>query len=680
MVQKVVVTGASGHIGYHVAKLLIEKGNDVHLLIRTKNRNTDDLEKSGATVHFADLFNPSSYEKHFENSDALFHLAAENTTDTSDEQRVIDSTYLLTKKVLDTAIEKKVKTIIYTSSVVVLGRSPVPERLLDESSVVGFPESPYVKGKFLAERYCDELIKNPSVDIRRLYPSWVVGNHDSKITPPHKLIRNFVNKGQSFYFNGGISVASVEEVAKAHVNAWLVGKANEKYVVAGDNISFLDFYSLLAKYSGHKAPAVLLPKWFLHSAAVILKFLLGKKNPVDPNYIDSVIGNYSWYNSQKAVKELGYTVLTADTILKDAVYDARKKMAGLDQLSEKNNPSLKRIKFEEDDVLLITGFPGLLGNRTVDILMNGDRFGNNAVDRKIKLLVQPVFKGMISLPSNFEIVYGDITDPSTLRDALTNVKTVYHFAGIIYANNADLYDKVNFLGTKNMVDVCIEKGTKRFLYMGTDSICGYGRTRRIFDENTQPNPYKNYGRSKYLGEKYLLDKTSEGKLDGTSIRGFWFFGPFMPERNLKFFKMFFWKKQVVFGDGKNFRSISHVDNLVQAFIKAEKKKETVGKWYWAGDKKADYTVDEIYSNIAEGLGTKYNPVYIPKLVCELLSVLDSILTVFGILNPTIYAAGKFHKDIAGEITAAQRDFDYRPDVGFEEIKKESASFVKANMK
>ena len=167
-----------------------------------------------------------------------------------------------------------------------------------------------------------------------------------------------------------------------------------------------------------------------------------------------------------------------------------------------------------------------------------------------------------------------------------------------------------------------------------------------------------------------LEKTKEGLIDGTSLRGFWFFGPFMPERNLIFFKMFHWKKQIVFGNGKNYRSISHVDNTIQAFIKAEKEKNTFGKWYWIGAKKIAYTVNEIYQNIADGMGVKYNPRYVPKWMCELFSLGDSFLGFFGKLNATIHAAGKFHKDIAGEITAAEKDFNYNPDIGFEEIKKE----------
>ncbi len=674
MRKKVVVTGASGHIGYHVALQLVESGFDTTLLIRKENQHTQQLKNKGAQVHLSNLLQPDSYDFILENCDALFHIASENTTDTSNEERVIQNTLELSKVILDAAICKKVKTIIYTSSVVVLGRSSDPSVLITENDKTTYLESPYVKGKFLAERYCDELIQKKKADIRRLYPSWVVGNNDLKLTPPHKIILDYYQKGQLFYFNGGISIANVQEVAKAHVNAWLIGKPNEKYIVAGENITFKQFYATLALHSGHKPPFIFIPKWIIYLAAMAAKILLGKKSPVDPKYIKTVLGNYSWYTSEKASRELNYTIIPTDKILAGAITDAIKKLAGLYQLTA-NDKEPERISYPADDVLLITGFPGWLGNRMVDIFMNGDRFGKHAINRKVKLLVQPKFKNFMDLPSNFEIVYGDIADKESLRNALQDVKAVYHLAGVIYPKNIDLFQQVNYEGTKNLVDVCIEKGIRRVLFMGTDSICGYGKQKRVFDSETPADPYKNYGKSKYMAEKYILDKTKEGLIEGTSLRGFWFFGPFMPDRNKTFFRMFYWKKQIVFGNGKNFRSISHVDNIIQAFIKAEKNNNTFGKWYWIGNKNPETTVDEIYRHIASGLDVPYNPLYVPGWICELFSIADNMLSLTGKLNATLHAAGKFHKDIAGEVTAATTDFDYQPEVGFEEIKTELNTLI-----
>ncbi len=327
--------------------------------------------------------------------------------------------------------------------------------------------------------------------------------------------------------------------------------------------------------------------------------------------------------------------------------------------------------YKADDVLLITGVPGWLGNRMLEILQHGDRRGNYAVSRKIRLLVQPRFQNSFSDNNchNVEVFYGDITSKETLRAALTHVKTVYHLAGVVYPATINEYAAVNVEGTRNLIDACSEQGVKRFLFMSSDSICGYSRSNRLFTETEKSRPYKRYGKSKYLAEQYLFEKTAAGLINGTSLRGFWFFGPGMPRRNIRFLEMFYWKRQLVFGNGKNIRSISHIDNIVQAFVKAEKSKITIGKWYWIGDRQPK-TVNEIYRNIAEGLGTVYKPLYIPRVICKMFSLLDSILAFFGIIHSFIHAAGKFHQTIAGDISAAERDFGYKPEVGFKEIKEE----------
>lgn len=178
------------------------------------------------------------------------------------------------------------------------------------------------------------------------------------------------------------------------------------------------------------------------------------------------------------------------------------------------------------------------------------------------------------------------------------------------------------------------------------------------------------GKSKFLAEQYILDKTKEGKIDGTSLRGFWFFGPFAPARQLTFVNMFHWPRQIVFGNGKNLRSISHTDNIIEAFFQVEKNKNTFGHWYWIGNDAPHPTVDTIYTSIANALGVKYKPMYIPKFLCRCFELFDTFLGKFNYLHPTIHAAGKFDYDIAGDIDKAKRDFNYQPKISLQDAAKE----------
>jgi nucleoside-diphosphate-sugar epimerase len=209
--------------------------------------------------------------------------------------------------------------------------------------------------------------------------------------------------------------------------------------------------------------------------------------------------------------------------------------------------------------------------------------------------------------------------------------------------------------------------------MSTDAVCGHGdRSNRIFTQATAPKPYKHYGRSKYLAERYILSKVQQGHLDATVLRGFWFFGPFAPPRQLDFVKMFRWPRQVVFGNGTNLRTISHVDNTISAFIEAEQCTATFGKSYWIGGAEQPHTVNEIYAAIAQQLGVPFRPLYVPIAFCKLFGLADTLLAIAGRLHPTIHAAGKFYFDIAGEIEAARRDFGYEPKVTFAMAIKELA--------
>jgi nucleoside-diphosphate-sugar epimerase len=681
---RALITGASGHLGYHVAKAALEAGYQTGLLIRSRNGNIETLARAGAAVYVVDFNRPETYREILKSADVLFHVAAQNTTDTGDSKSVLANTSGLADRVLTEALECGVKTIVYTSSVVVLGRSPDPQRRITEEDRTATIESPYVQGKVDAERLCERLAETYGADIRTLYPSWLVGKHDLRGTPPQQMIARYLSKGQPFYFDGGISIAAVADVGRAHVAAFERGRKNGKYIVAGDNVTFQQFFDLLAELTGKSKAKIRIPKPVLVAGATVVDRalrLIGTQSPVDPAYMRSVIGSYSWYDSSRACTELDYAIRPARETLREGVSMERMRLAQTHLLTPRADalplPGTRAV--EQMPPLLLTGAPGWLGNRFIDILMNGDRCGRRYPYRKIRLLVERRQVGLLDLPPQFEIVPGDLLDPRGLDDAVAGVGTVIHMAGAIYPKKIETLYRVNTDGTKCLVDACIRAGVRRFLFMSTDSVCGHGTPeKRIFDENTPDSPYRNYGRSKQLAEQYILEKARAGQLDATILRGFWFFGPFSPARQESFLNLLQKGPHIVFGNGKNFRSISHVDNLVGAFLETETEPRTYGRVYWIGDEKPDYTVDDIYSTFCNALGTTYRPIYLPGLVCAGCRLADTLLGLTGRLDPTIHGAGKFAFDIAGRVDAAKRDFGYEPIISLEDYAREYAAFTRRN--
>jgi dihydroflavonol-4-reductase len=259
--------------------------------------------------------------------------------------RVLENTDKLTQTVLQACHENTVKTVIYTSSVVVIGRSADANRPLTEKDVNPFAESPYVLGKMQAEKFVANFIQQHNYDIRRVYPSWAVGGNDPKLTPPHKVIKDFLEKGAPVYFDGGISIAAVEEIAKGHVLAYEKGKFGETYILSGENITFKKLYELLVANSRQKMPLLKLPKFAIVLASWIFTNifkLLGKEFPISPEYAKAVVGSFSWYDCSKAKNELGYQTQPVEEILKNAVTDANRKILGVHLLGKKTSIQLQR--------------------------------------------------------------------------------------------------------------------------------------------------------------------------------------------------------------------------------------------------------------------------------------------------------------------------------------------------
>lgn len=671
------VTGASGFIGGHVAQLLIDQGHKVILLVRSDSGQIKNLAAQGAFLHYCDLNVPQTFATALEGVECLFHLAAQNTTDAQERQQVLSSTFGLTRSVLSTAHAAGVPKVIYTSSSVVLGRSRSPFHLRNENDRVQKPESPYVEGKLLAETWAQEFATKQQWDVRHMYPSWVVGPGDPGTTPPHKFIKDFVVKGQPFYFGGGVSIASVVEVAKAHVNACFFGQPNGKYVLGGTNVTFQQLYASLASLYGKSTPKICCPKPVIYLAACLSRIMLGAASPVSPAYVNSVVNTFSWYSSSIAQNDLNYKILSLNEILLSVKPDLLQRLNGTYFLQLPALPlAPNQLDSLQQKPLLITGFPGWLGNRFVELLAK--QFAEDPDSaRKVHLLVQPSHKQSLpSLPANFKIFIGDISNPESLAQALDGIETIYHLAGVIYPHDLSLFEKINAQGTSNLADAAVRAGVRRFLFMSTDSTVGFSRDGKLFDHSTPDSPYKAYGKSKWKAEQYLRTLHAEGRLDLTIIRGFWFFGPHAPARNQGFVKMFEWPLQIMFGNGKNLRSISHLDDIIQAFTKAEHKSATYGQTYWLPSLGKAQSTLQIYRMISEGLGRKLNLIYLPNFACECFALLDAILTRLGIMNQTIHAIGKFHKSIAGTADAARHDFGFEQLVGETQIQMEIKESLK----
>src|SRR5271154_69128 len=154
--MKAFVTGATGFVGSHVARVLAEQGAELCLLLRTGS-NTANMEGLTAERVVGDLRDPASIEKAMAGCEVVFHLAADYRLWVRDPDEMYRANVEGTKAVLEAAKKNGVRRVVYTSSVATMGFTGNGHPA-DENSPVALDKmiGPYKRSKFMAEHVAVE--------------------------------------------------------------------------------------------------------------------------------------------------------------------------------------------------------------------------------------------------------------------------------------------------------------------------------------------------------------------------------------------------------------------------------------------------------------------------------------------------------------------------------------------
>jgi nucleoside-diphosphate-sugar epimerase len=332
--------------------------------------------------------------------------------------------------------------------------------------------------------------------------------------------------------------------------------------------------------------------------------------------------------------------------------------------------------------VLITGVPGWLGSRFVEVLMQGYALEGAPVGGwRIKCLADPGsdVSSLNMWQGNLDLVRADITrDKAALADACRGMDIVFHIAGIIHPplrRLRQLYD-VNTQGTRNLLGAAAAGGVRRFVYVSSNSPIGCNRSaHELFTEETPYNPYLNYGLSKYYAELAVQDYQRAGALETVVLRPCWFYGPEQPRRQTRFFKMIQKATPIVFGNGQNLRSMSYVDNTCQALLLAAEKPAAAGNTYWVADRRP-YSMQEIYETVADLLNVKLRPRYVPGFLSDVCETVDRALQACNLYEMNFHVAGEMNKHIACDVAKAGRELGYDPPIELREGMRRSIEWCR----
>ncbi len=311
------VTGATGFVGWHVARCLLERGDQVRALVRDPARLR---ELEGVERFQGDLRQPESLARAVEGCGVVYHVAADYRLWTKDPDEMYRSNVEGTRNVLDAAKRAGVDRVVYTSTVGCIG---IPmEGNGDEQTPVGIQDmtGPYKRSKYLAEKVALEFAEG-GLPLVIVNPTAPVGDHDFKPTPTGKMLVDFVRGAMPAYLDTGLNVVDVRDVALGHLAACERGRAGERYILGAENLTLQRIFGILAGALGRPAPKVKIPYAVAYAAGMISTAWAGisGKEPLAPLDGVKMARKKMWVRHDKAAKELGFAPAPAAEALKRAV-------------------------------------------------------------------------------------------------------------------------------------------------------------------------------------------------------------------------------------------------------------------------------------------------------------------------------------------------------------------------
>jgi dihydroflavonol-4-reductase len=300
-VPATLVTGATGIVGSHVARLLAERGDEVRVTTRERSR-LDNLADVEHTPVPCDILDRRKVRAAMRGVSRVFHVAGLTNLRAHPDLlfRVnVDGTRI----VLEEALRAGVERVVYTSSCAAIGPADRGSTA-DETQVfrAGGYSLAYVDAKHEAEAEALRIAAQ-GLPVVVVNPAHVFGRGDLYRSSTSLVLR-FLRREIPAYVDGALNIVDAEDVARGHLLADEKGQVGERYILGNRNFTLDRLFADLGRLSGVDPPAVKLPLGAALAFARTVERMPGR--PVVTT--TEVLASSLWwaYRSTKAKRDLGW--------------------------------------------------------------------------------------------------------------------------------------------------------------------------------------------------------------------------------------------------------------------------------------------------------------------------------------------------------------------------------------
>ena len=306
------VTGSAGHLGSHVVKALLERGDTVRALVLPGERCPDYVPGSGHLTEIeGDVRDASSLMRLMEGCGGeavVIHCAGIVEITGKSNRRLYDVNVGGTENVLSACKQYGARRLVYVSSVhaiPILPRGQIMREIdaFNPDDVAG----PYDKSKAEATQLVLNAAKG-GLDAVCVHPAGIIGPHGNPAVGAARLITACLEGKLAAAVRGGFDFVDVRDVADGIVAAADAGRTGACYILSNRFISFRELLDTLTGVAGLKKIRLYLPARLAMGVALLAEayYRVMRKAPLFTRYALSTATRNALYSHEKATRELGY--------------------------------------------------------------------------------------------------------------------------------------------------------------------------------------------------------------------------------------------------------------------------------------------------------------------------------------------------------------------------------------
>ena len=313
------VTGGAGFVGKPLVEKLLARGERVRVL------DLAETGPAGAEHVRGSITDPEAVAAAMEGAVCVFHLAGDARLWAPDKTVFVRVNREGTEIVLAAAERAGVRKFVHCSSLTTLIGRKSPGKPFEADEMIRQEADdmlgPYPRSKLLAERAAEAAAAR-GLPVVIALPTEPLGPGDTAITPPTRMILDFLNGANPAYVDAILNFVPIDALADGLLACADRGRTGERYLLGGENLEMAQLLAKLEDISGRKMPGMSLPFAVAFTAGLIetaLSDYVTKSPPKAPLTGVRLASRPARFSSEKARRELGWSSSPVDPALRAAV-------------------------------------------------------------------------------------------------------------------------------------------------------------------------------------------------------------------------------------------------------------------------------------------------------------------------------------------------------------------------